>query len=369
MLLSNTIRLRCLNLGLVARKQSAISTTAISSSTTPTVTSAKAIPTLINNRNFSTKPQTQTKHKTLQSYNEHKKSQKKYRTKLYQSKINRKQNILPNRRNKKSDPKLKNQKKKEFHNWFDIKRNNERYYMREARRLGKGWKVKVGIMLERLPVVTDEREDWELEYMYMKANYDRERSIVYPKEIEGFGDPMDKEVLTLEELMEQLPEGYKPAPRITEDDKNNNIQSLNRKLAHRVYLTLRENDDSGWSLPIITMDQNENSAGNGDVNGESFVDSVKRYMKSNAMTKELTYRCLSNCPMGVDVIKYDNETGADTEYFGEKIFYMRVQYEDGEVVNKANSVDNWGWLERSEMVDRVKAEKGEDASLFYKYML
>ena len=74
--------------------------------------------------------------------------------------------------------------------------------------------------------------------------------------------------------------------------------------------------------------------------------------------------------MVVDAIQYDQEDKTLTDngtYFGEKIFYMRVQYEDGSVNGKkvdASKISNWGWLERSEMEDRVKAEKGEEESSF-----
>ena len=165
---------------------------------------------------------------------------------------------------------------------------------------------------------------------------------------------------------ERLPEGYKPAPRITEEDKNNIIQSLNRKLSERVYLALCPNDNSGWSLPITDLNCEK---------GETFVDGVKRFIQSNKMLQDLEIRCLSNCPMVVDVIKYDEADKGQTEngtYFGEKIFYMRVQYEGGTVdadkVDKSKMSD-WGWLERSEITDRVKTEKGEEESLIYHYML
>ena len=103
------------------------------------------------------------------------------------------------------------------------------------------------------------------------------------------------------------------------------------------------------------------------------------------MYQNLTVNYLSECPMGVDVIPYNDTDHDETDtengkYFGEKVFYMRVQYEDGDVKdtittsstsssNDNDAMDNWGWLERDEIVDHVREEKGEDASLFYKYML
>lgn len=75
--------------------------------------------------------------------------------------------------------------------------------------------------------------------------------------------------------------------------------------------------------------------------------------------------------MVVDMIEYsDDMMKSNDGLFGEKIFYMRVQYDDGEVdVKKMKKMSDWGWLARDEMQERVKAEKGEETALFYKYML
>ncbi len=148
---------------------------------------------------FSTKssPSTTKKEKqTLQSYNDQKQSLKQYRTTLFNSKQSRQSNLPKRRLNS-----PKNVKKQIFHSWFNNKRKTELYYNREAKRNNQEWRMKVGIMIERLPVVTEDKEDWELEYMYMKAEYDRERAIVYPKEIAGFeNDPEEMKVLTIEEI-------------------------------------------------------------------------------------------------------------------------------------------------------------------------
>jgi hypothetical protein len=133
---------------------------------------------------------------TLQSYNDQKQSLKQYRTNLYNNKQTRQSNLPKRRLNS-----PKNVKKQIFHSWFNTKTQTELYYNREAKRNNQDWKMKVGIMIERLPVVTEDKEDWELDYMYMKAEYDRERAIVYPKEIAGFeNDPEETKVLTIEEI-------------------------------------------------------------------------------------------------------------------------------------------------------------------------
>ena len=112
------------------------------------------------------------------------------------TKQERKQKLLNRRANSPKDV-----KRNAFHSWFDIKRKNELYWESECKKHDKQWKVKLGLMIERLPVITPDLEDWELEYYEMKAQFDRETSMVFPKEIVGFGDPMEEEILTREEIM------------------------------------------------------------------------------------------------------------------------------------------------------------------------
>ena len=174
---------------------------------TPTVSCSSITNTISHNNNknniksFSTNTtkSKQTQKPTLQSYNETKQNQKAYRTNLYNKQQERQAN-LPKRRLQS----VKGVKRNAFHNWFDSKKQKELYYDREARRLNQEWKIKLGLMIERLPVVTDDREDWEIDYMYMKAEYDRERSIVYPKEIIGFEDPMESKIMTIEEIYGEM---------------------------------------------------------------------------------------------------------------------------------------------------------------------
>jgi len=59
-------------------------------------------------------------------------------------------------------------------------------------------------------------------------------------------------------------------------------------------------------------------------------------------------------------------------YYGEKIFYFRVQYDTGDVnekVLKKANVDDWGWLAKEEMVEKVTEERGAHQAKFFHYML
>jgi large subunit ribosomal protein L46 len=156
-----------------------------------------------------------------------------------------------------------------------------------------------------------------------------------------------------------LPEGFTPAPRETEADKNGDIQTLNRRLKTRVYLSVRRNDDKGWHLPTVSLKESEN-----------FLEGATRAVKLVA-GEDLVLRCFSNCPMGVHVFEYsDEEKEKNSAFFGEKTFFLRVQYESGDVsMEKMDKMNDWGWLTRDEMVEKITAERGVDAANLYKYML
>lgn len=292
------------------------------------------------------------KPKSLSEFQAQKAAAKQYRTDLYNSKMERKAR-LPSRR----DEKKKNYNKNLFRQWFDPLASRQAYYDRDARRQGLQWKIKVAAMVERLPVVTPDMPDWELDYLDLRAELDRYRK-QYPKEL-GLADPMDKKPVTLEELYASLPEGFTPAPRETIADETGDIQTLERKLKTRVYLSVRPDDATGWVLPTATLEKDE-----------TILDGAKRATSTIAGDK-LKMLCLSNCPMAVDMVPYsEEELKANDGFYGEKIFYMRVQYDEGDVEeSKLKNNNDWGWLDRSEMTDRVKAEKGEEAGLFYHYML
>jgi len=132
---------------------------------------------------------------SMEQYKNEKQVAKDRRTEQYNNKINRREK-LGNRQ----DPEKKNHKKNEFRQWFDGMASKQAYLDREARRQGKQWKINVAAMVERLPIVTPDKHDWELDYFYLKAELQRYDDIAFPKEL-GIPDPMDFKVLKQEELM------------------------------------------------------------------------------------------------------------------------------------------------------------------------
>jgi hypothetical protein len=132
---------------------------------------------------------------TLQQLQEHKQELKEKRTQLYQAKVHRATSILPNRR----DPKKKYFLRNEFRAYFDKLSAQHAFWEREAKRLQSPWNIQVGLLLERLPIVTPPIPQWEDDFLTMSDYIDGKTVKIFPKEL-GMADPTDYTVPTMEEL-------------------------------------------------------------------------------------------------------------------------------------------------------------------------
>ena len=87
---------------------------------------------------------------------------------------------------------------------------------------------------------------------------------------------------------------------------------------------------------------------------------------------DIEFWCPSNCPWSVDVAPYTEEEQATQGRYGTKTFFMKVQHDEGDVIldpKLTTKVHDFAWLERQEMVDRVKEQQSDHMSKFYYYML
>ena len=77
-----------------------------------------------------------------------------------------------------------------FRSWYDGELAYHDHLLRSAKRAGKPWRIRVAVMVERIPVVTPDAEDWEREYANLRDwlwTYGKE----YPEE-SGFMYAMDR---------------------------------------------------------------------------------------------------------------------------------------------------------------------------------
>lgn len=161
-----------------------------------------------------------------------------------------------------------------------------------------------------------------------------------------------------------LPRGFTPAPRETEADNNGDVRTLDRRLKTWVYLTVNESvrtpegEKNQWRLPTV------------EVKGEeTLLDAAKRAIREKVGDcMDIYYP--SNCPMTMDMLIFkDDERAKNGNAYGVKTFFMVVQYDDGKVTADDLFVEDYAWFEKSELVQRIEEQEGEDKSKLYFYLL
>lgn len=104
------------------------------------------------------------------------------------------------------------------------------------------------------------------------------------------------------------------------------------------------------------------------------LDAAKRAV-ADSVGEDLKLWCPSNTPMAVNYRVYNSKSLSSDfceNYYGEKIFYFRVQWDSGDVSESAlekNGEKEYGWLTRKEIVEKVEGERGVHQAKFFHYML
>lgn len=130
---------------------------------------------------------------------------------------------------------------------------------------------------------------------------------------------------------------------------------MDRRLKTWVYLTVKDSEQ--WQCPTIEVKEDE-----------TLLEAAKRAIKDK-IGEQLEIYYPSNCPMAVDMQVYSTEERAQHNMYGEKTFFMVVQYDEGSITKNEIAADDFAWLEKSEFVERVKEQQGEDKSELYQYLL
>ena len=123
---------------------------------------------------------------TTLSYQERKDLAKEKRRQTYNTKQLRLQNLKTRR-----DASPKDVLKNKFRNWYDNELQYHNKLIRSAKKENKPWRIRVAVMVERIPVVTPDMEEWERNYIDLRDyiwTYGKE----YPEET-GFMYAMDSE--------------------------------------------------------------------------------------------------------------------------------------------------------------------------------
>lgn len=131
-------------------------------------------------------PNKKAKNTNNNSYQERKDIAKEKRRQTYNTKQLRLQNLKTRR-----DSSQKDVLKNKFRSWYDNELQYHNKLIRAAKKENKPWKIRVAVMVERIPVVTPDMEEWERNYIDLRDyiwTYGKE----YPEET-GFMYAMDSD--------------------------------------------------------------------------------------------------------------------------------------------------------------------------------
>lgn len=158
-----------------------------------------------------------------------------------------------------------------------------------------------------------------------------------------------------------LPRGYTPAPRETEADASGEVRTLDRRLKTWVYLTVKDSvgeEPERWQFPTVPLKDEE-----------TLLEASKRAIEGKVGSGMDIYYP-SGCPMAVDMKVFTkDERAKNGNTYGVKTFFMVIQHDEHPVSADGITVKDYAWLEKSEVVGRVKEEQDEEQSKLYEYLL
>jgi large subunit ribosomal protein L46 len=115
-------------------------------------------------------------------------------------------------------------------------------------------------------------------------------------------------------------------------------------------------DEVQWQLPTVALKEDE-----------TLLEAAKRAVKEK-VGEEVEFWCPSNAPYAVDMVAFPEDQRKDG-FYGTKTFFIKVQYDCGDVSETTMAVKDFAWMDRGEMTERVQQERGDYESKFYQYML
>lgn len=131
---------------------------------------------------------------------------------------------------------------------------------------------------------------------------------------------------------------FESAPRVTEDDKNNNTKSLNRKLDETLMLVC--NHQLGKeNVTLLPQDKWKE--------GETLRQTAERIVREKCGT-DLKVHFYGNAPIGFYKYKYPACERKDA--VGAKVFFFRAIYNSGDVADKKLKYE---WLNDNELKIKI----------------
>lgn len=153
----------------------------------------------------------------------------------------------------------------------------------------------------------------------------------------------------VEDMNKEELEKFKFAPRETEDDKNNNVKSLNRKLDETLMLLC---SDTVGKADAFILPQAQWAE------GETLRQTAERIVKEK-FGSELKVQFYGHAPCGFYKYKYKSE--GRSEAVGAKTFFYRAAYKAGNVHDKNAKFE---WVNEEQLKGKVRTSYYDSVSQF-----
>jgi len=157
-------------------------------------------------------------------------------------------------------------------------------------------------------------------------------------------DTKDQSNTQADELEEDFT-NYTPESRTTQDDIEQNTQSLNRHLDKSLYLIIQKAGSRyNWQFPSTNW-----------VNGESIKNTAERALRDSCGSN-WKYWIPSQSPCGVYKYRVESELQDLLKAEGIKEFFFRSHYFGGELKMNSKIVKDYKWVSKEELKDYLDEE-------------
>lgn len=208
-----------------------------------------------------------------------------------------------------------------------------------------GWRLASAAMLERYPIVIPDMHPFDQEYSIGKFLYQQKHARPVPKE--AFLSERDRiEGRTEPSFVDPVGDQYEPGPRITEADKTNDVRSLDRALAERLYFVVQSGKSERYVFPQIMADDD-------NVQMVAFAERALKAVTPPESRPKVHF--IAPKPASYLEHVFPVEYQKSHQVYGVKIFFYRAILLRGSIETVRNAKD-YAWARDVELRDMLGEE-------------
>ncbi|NXI34440.1 RM46 protein, partial [Galbula dea] len=197
-------------------------------------------------------------------------------------------------------------------------------------------------LMEQIELEKSHYSDHEIRKLEEEERLKRRKESIYDDD-----EAASKTVIMAQDLEDQWEQKllrFKPAPRITDADKNNNRTSLDRKLDRNLMLLVKQKvgNQELWLLPQAEWQP-----------GETLRRTAERAM-ATFLGDHIQAKILGNAPYGIYKYKFPRAIRTD-DNMGAKVFFFKAFLQSSDL-SQAEVKEDYLWVTKDELGDYLKAE-------------